>query len=109
MQHLTIKTLIASFGLGTRGRISTTSWLYYKKEVFFGKIVQIPNIKVELQERLVKFKDEIESKLTLNIDVDLLNCNFENRYFQKFIAIIDVFIFDRGLSHNEKASFTVKP
>ena len=103
---------------------------YYLNEEEFNKIIDLPKIEFELRQNIVRFSESnlempniyvyLDNQIKQNINnislekenydirteikfiIDNISGNFTSAYFNDFMNIIDVLIFDRGFSFSQE-------
>ena len=78
---------------------------YYLDDSSFNQMVNIPNISFSIKEQINNVKNKnnnnIEIFTYINIKIDKLIGDFSKEYFEAFMNIIKVFIFNRGDTYAE--------
>ena len=81
---------------------------YYLDISSFNQMVNIPNISIAIKEQINKINNKInennniEILTNINIIIDKLIGDFSKEYFESFMNIIKVFIFNRGDTYAEE-------
>ena len=79
---------------------------YYLDDSSFNQMVNIPNISFSIKEQINNVKNKnnnnIEIFTYINIKIDKLIGDFSKEYFEAFMNIIKVFIFNRGDTYAEE-------